>query len=360
MAAVIGAVLAIVLTSGSGGGGSPSAHSTAVFSKTVTTTAAAPVRHRSQGPARLVFADSGVRLPAARQSPAALTVAAGQVLLAGGLTAAGQPVAGVLRVTPTEAAQAGRLPRPLSEAAAASVSGTAYVFGGSAGGGGTSAAGGAGATGSAGAAGNGAGGAPTSDIVRIDPAGTAQTVGHLPAPAAGAGAAAIGANAYIVGGYDGSHYLTSIVAWQPGVGAHIVATLPVGLRDPAVAAISGQLVIAGGTTPKGPSRALYGYDPSGTQVVGIGPLPGPLTHAQAVVLNGRVFVLGGETSVQGTQTDAILEYDPVNARVSPAGRLPTPLSDAGAATIEGQVVLAGGIDDSGRVHDEVFLGSLSG
>jgi N-acetylneuraminic acid mutarotase len=357
---VVGAVLAIVLTTGSGGG-TPSAHSTAAVGRTATTTATAPAppRHRSPAPAHLVFADSGVRLPAPRQSPAALTLAAGQVLLVGGLTAAGQPAAGILRVTPTEAAEAGHLPRPLSEAAAASVSGTAYVFGGAGGGGGSSAGGGAGATGSAGAAGSG-GGAPTSDILRIDPAGTAQTVDQLPAPTAGAGAAAIGANAYIVGGYDGSHYLTSVVAWQPGVGAHIVATLPVGLRDPAVAAIGGQLVIAGGTTPKGPSRALYGYDPSGTQVVGIGPLPGPLTHAQAVVLHDRVFLLGGETSVQGTQTDAILEYDPVNAHVSLAGRLPTPLSDAGAATINGQVLLAGGIDDSGRVHNEVFLGSLSG
>jgi N-acetylneuraminic acid mutarotase len=359
---VTGAVVAIVLTSG--GGGSVSTPSTEVSRRTTATTAVTPTPpRRNLGPARLVFADSRVRLPGPRQSPAALAPAAGQALLVGGLNAGGQPTARVLRVTPTEAAVSGRLPRPLSEAASATVSGTAYVFGGSGGGGGSagSAVGGAGATGSTGAAGSGGvGGAPTSDILRIGPAGTAQVVDHLPAPATGSGAASIGANAYVVGGYDGSHYLTSIVAWQPGVGAHIVAALPVGLRDPAVAAIGGQLVIAGGTTPKGPSRALYGYDPSGTQVIGIGPLPQPLTHAQAVVLHGRMFLLGGETSVQGTQTDAILEYDPVNAHVSAAGRLPTPLSDAGAAAIGDQVVLAGGIDDSGRVHDEVYLGSLSG
>jgi N-acetylneuraminic acid mutarotase len=136
--------------------------------------------------------------------------------------------------------------------------------------------------------------------------------------------------------------------------------MPIGLRDPAVVAVGGQLVIAGGMTAKGPSKALYGFDPRTNQVAGIAPLPTALAHAQAVVLHGRVYLIGGQVSAQGSQTDAILDYDPVTAHITSAGRLPTPLSDAGLATLGDQVVVAGGIDDAGQLHQEVWLSAPSG
>lgn len=335
----VGALLAIVLASLSGG----SSPSTPVRTAARTTTPArllpAP---RPVGGRQLAFHDSGLRLPTGLRAPASITLAAGQALLVGGINGAGRPVAAILRVTPTEVARVGRLGAPLTGAAGASVSGVAYVFGGGRVGG------------TAGTAGDG-GGQPTANIERVDPSGNSEVVDQLPVAVSGAGAAVVGGTAYVVGGFDGRHAVASVMAWQPGVGGHIVASMPVGLRDPAVVAVGGQLVIAGGMTAKGPSKALYGFDPRTNQVTGIAPLPMGLAHAQAAVLHGHVYLIGGQASVQGSQTDEILEYDPVTAHIAGAGRLPTPLSDAGVATLGDQVVLAGGIDDAGRLHREVWL-----
>lgn len=334
LVAGVAAVLAIVLST-VGGSGSSSGPKPAPG----TATASAPPRPaappRTRRAARLAFHDSGLRLPAPLRSEASVTLPGGQALLVGGNSSGGVATAAIEWVTTTEVAHAGRLPQPLSEGAGAAISGTAYVFGGG-------------------------GRRPSAAIVRVDPSGGGQMVDRLPRAVTGAGAGVVGGTAYVVGGFDGTHYLSTVVAWEPSVGAHIVATVPVGLRDPAVAVVGGQLVIAGGTSAKGPSKALYGFDPASAQVAGITPLPAAVTHAMAAVVHGRVFVIGGEASVQGTQTDTILEYDPVTAHVSMAGRLPTPLSDAGVAVIGGQILLAGGIDDAGQVHDQVWLGSLGG
>ena len=56
------------------------------------------------------------------------------------------------------------------------------------------------------------------------------------APSSDQAGAAIGRTAYIVGGYTGAHWLDTIVAWQPGGPARVVAHLPHALRYAAVAA----------------------------------------------------------------------------------------------------------------------------
>ena len=57
-------------------------------------------------------------------------------------------------------------------------------------------------------------------IVRFDPAtGNASVVGSLPAASSDSSAAAIGGTAYVVGGYTGTQWLNTIVAWRPGSSA---------------------------------------------------------------------------------------------------------------------------------------------
>ena len=73
----------------------------------------------------------------------------------------------------------------------------------------------------------------------------------------------IGDTAYIVGGYTGTHWLDTIVAFTPDGGPRVVAHLPVGLRYPAVGAADGRLVIVGGTTPSAhATTAIYVFDPA--------------------------------------------------------------------------------------------------
>src|SRR5581483_6901602 len=89
-------------------------------------------------------------------------------------------------------------------------------------------------------------------IVRVPVAGGAATeVGRLPAPSSDQSAAAIGGTAYVVGGYTGSQWLNTIVAWKPGTTARVVARLPFALRYAAVAVAGKTLVIAGGSLENG-------------------------------------------------------------------------------------------------------------
>lgn len=71
-------------------------------------------------------------------------------------------------------------------------------------------------------------------------------------------------------------------------------------------------------------------------------LPEALAHASAVVLGGRIFVLGGV--VAGRTTAAVLEFHPGSGSFSEAGTLPTPLSDAAVAVAGGVGYLLGGED----------------
>jgi N-acetylneuraminic acid mutarotase len=185
-------------------------------------------------------------------------------------------------------------------------------------------------------------------IVRVDPVtGRASTAGRLPLGVSDVGAAAIGGTAYVVDGYTGTRAVNTIVAWQPGRAARVVARTPQPLRYAAVAAIGGKLVIAGGSTPSAASRDILELDPAGGGVRRIGQLPRTLTHAAAVPLGRYVYVIGGRGATPGTPADRIFAVDPATGHVTAAGRLPRPLSDVSAAAIGNAILVAGGRDTSG-------------
>src|SRR5437763_1550322 len=113
-----------------------------------------------------------------------------------------------------------------------------------------------------------------------------------PAPSSDQAAAAVGDEAYVVGGYTGSTWLNTIVAWRPGGTAHVVARLPVPVRYAGVAAAGGKVVIAGGSLRDGTaSRAVYVFDPNSHDLRRLGSLPAPTTHAAAAAVGDRVLLI---------------------------------------------------------------------
>ncbi|MGH2973361.1 MAG: hypothetical protein ACRDLL_00620, partial [Solirubrobacterales bacterium] len=73
--------------------------------------------------------------------------------------------------------------------------------------------------------------------------------------------------------------------------------------------------------------------------------PRPTSHASAVALGGRLYVLGGV--VNGAPANRILVFDPSRHDVRPAGRLPRAVANGAAATSGGTAYLIGGIDAGG-------------
>ena len=247
-------------------------------------------------------------------------------MLLGGLTAADTSRADIRIATPKGDRAAGQLPTGLHDTAAVHIGNAVYVFGG-------------------GTAAN----TQSDAIVRVPGAGGAGTqVARLPAQSSDQSAAATGGTAYVVGGYTGSRWLDTIVAWRPGSPARVVAHLPFPLRYAAVATEGGRLVIAGGSLESGAaSDVVLGFTPWTGRVSRIGRLPAPTTHAAAATIGDVTYVIGGRGAALGSPTARIVAVDPGKGRISSAGSLSSPRSDLAAVTLADRILLAGGRDRTG-------------
>lgn len=323
LAALIAAAL-ILLGAGSGTPRSPSSSDAAVGGR-----GGDGARPAAATPTGLVTHRLAMALPSPLQDAAAVSLADGTLALLGGLDGNDTSTAGVLVFDGSRVSVRSQLPLPQHDAQGALLGNDAYVFGG--------------------------GQVSSYDhVLRFDPAdGSVSRAGALPRATSDAAVASIGGTAYVVGGYDGARALDTIVAWRPGSPARIVARLPLSLRYAAVAAVAGQLVIAGGTHGEAAEREILRFDPASGLVTAIGRLPNPLTHAPAVALGGRVYVIGGRGPASGSQTREILAIDPASGAVTRVGRLPEALSDAAAAVLGGRMVLAGG-QSAARTESSIY------
>jgi outer membrane protein assembly factor BamB len=261
---------------------------------------------------------AGFQLPA----PVERTVAVagqGRVLIAGGLDAAGQSVAGVFGLDPASGRlqSLGALPLPVHDAAGALIGGRLYVFGG--------------------------GAATSSDAVQVfDPATRRGSLAaRLPRPLSDLAAAQVGRATYLVGGFDGRTPRPEILVTRDGRHFTLAGRLPIGLRYPAVAAADGKLLIAGGQTATGLSAAVYAFDPVSGQTAPVARLPAPVAHAAAVVRASTLYILGG-ADIGGAPTGAITTVDLSTHAVAPLARTIAPRADAAAAQLGAATFLIGG------------------
>jgi hypothetical protein len=269
---------------------------------------------------RLRVRPAGFSLPTPVSRETA-TVSNGTVYLAGGLLGNQSSANGVFRLDPSTGAihSVGTLPHPVHDAAAAMLSGRLFVFGG--------------------------GASTVEDVVQsVDVhSGTSSIAGHLPMPLADLQAASDGHTAYLIGGYDGHTPQAAVWATTNGTSFRKVATLPTGVRYPAVAMLDGQIVVAGGQSGSGAVNSVWSVDPATGKVTAAGRLPQPISEGAAFVLGGRLFVAGGVQS-NGGAVARVWRVDPSHQKVSSAGHLPGPLADTAVATVGDTSLLLGGWD----------------
>jgi outer membrane protein assembly factor BamB len=276
-------------------------------------------------------------LPAPVWGESAVGLAGGPLIL-GGLDSSEASVSGVFQLDAKggRLSPAGGLSGPLHDAAATALGDRVLAFGG-----GTEA---------------------SSDLVQALPApggtvaaaATAVETGRLPTVRSDLSAATIGDRAYVLGGYDGSTPLDSVLATADGSSFERVATLPRPARYIALAALGGRLYAFGGETGGGGSSdAIRMVDPRAGTARVVGHLRRPLSHPSAVVLGGHIYVLGGEAG--GTASNRVWSFDPASGRVSGAGRLPLAVSAAAAAVVGSTGYLIGGKGSGGEALPSVVL-----
>ena len=132
-----------------------------------------------------------------------------------------------------------------------------------------------------------------------------RTVGGLPAARSDVAVTASHSTAYVVGGYDGTDWLDTILARRPGSAARVVAHLRVGLRYAAASTVDGRVPVIGGSTPTGGSDAVYRFDPATRRVRQLDRLPQRITHAAAATLGPYVYLVGGRGDNLNSHTASI-------------------------------------------------------
>jgi hypothetical protein len=314
--------LALALMAGGCGGSSentPSAHG----SHNSPRAARRPrLQHVRPAPLHLTY-HSRFQLPAPLRDPAAVGLESGRFVLIGGLNSVDVSSAEITVADAHRVLRQATLTLAQHDAQGALLDGLVYVFGGGA-------------------------ASELDHIVSFDPAnGSVRAAGSLPRAQSDVAVTATDGTAYIVGGYDGTAWLNTILAWRPGETPKVVARLPVGLRYAAASSVGTQVIIAGGSTPTGATDAVLRFDPATGRVSRIGRLPAPTTHAAAATLGGFVYVVGGRGDSVSSQRAGVLSIDPRTGRVRPAGRLPMPLSDAAVLPIGHGLLVAGGLAPSG-------------
>ena len=269
-------------------------------------------------------------LPAPLRDPAFAALSGSQFMLAGGLSAADTSTNEVDIADLHHIVHSGTLPGAQHDAAAAGLPQGGFVFGG--------------------------GNLTEFDhILKVDPAtASVATAGRLPSPSSDVAVTQVGATAYVVGGYNGTSFLNTVLAFTPGHGVRVVGHLPVGLRYAAVTpGPIGQILVIGGTTPTGTSRAVYIFNPATGHSRVLARLRHPITHAGAVTIGAYAYLVGGRGDATTSQTSAVWSINTANGRIRAAGRLPAPTSDAAVLRIGSAIVVAGGMTPTGTTLAEV-------
>jgi outer membrane protein assembly factor BamB len=307
--------LAVALTLAACAAGNPA--------KTATSPRAA-IRPSPAESLMLDAAQADWRLPTPLQRAVALANG-GRLQILGGLTGAGVSTTVVLTVDP---ARGGPTPGPalplgVHDAGGALLGGKTIIFGGGA----------------------------ASSVASVQQAGGG-VIGALPTVRSDLAAATVGSTAYLVGGYDGTALRRDVLATTDGKSFRQVATLPQGVRYPAVAALGPTIYIIGGELASGASTpAIVALDTATGQVRTLGQLLQPVSHASAVVLNGQLFVAGGTNGRQ--RTDKIWRIDPSTGTATSAGLLPYAVADAASAVLGGHGFLVGGTGNGDATLDTV-------
>lgn len=335
-------VLIIVVIATSGGGGAktpPKQH--ASTGSTSLPQSSAPLTYT-----RVASLAAAARASAAAPIPGSTT----SFSLLGGLASSDVGTSGIGTITAHSTQIVGTLPVSLFAAAAVTIAGHEYLFGG--------------------ASGSATNPVPELGILSYDPSasGPVTEIAHLPSNSYGCAAAVVGSTAYIVGGDNGRAPLNTIVSWSPGGTATVVRTLPVALRYPAVAAVDRRIVIAGGLLANNTaSNAVYVYDPATKALTTLKThLPTGIYAAAGASLGKLAYVIGGATpggtaiNLVPAPVDTIYSIDPITRRVANAGTLSDGTrAEAAAVRVGNAIFVAGGLSGN-QTTNAVGMLTLAG
>jgi hypothetical protein len=278
-----------------------------------------------------------------------------QVVVAGGLTAQKTTTNAIYTLdTATGAATlTGHLGQPVHDAASAVTGGTMEIYGG--------------------------GTANSTDATQALVATQTTSTSKLPQLRSDATGVTVGHTSYIIGGYDGTRADPQVLATTDGKTFTSIGSLPLPVRYPAVASLGGKIYVFGGIAIGG-TNAEVAVD--SVQIIDVAThamtlaswkLPLPLQGASAVVIDGEMFLVGGQSNTvqpdipgfgttqvpglatAGSQTvRTIWTVDAGAGKFLNAGQMQVAVSNAGVAVVGSTAWVIGG-ESNGHVVSVVQM-----
>lgn len=178
----------------------------------------------------------------------------------------------------------------------------------------------------------------------------------LPKAVHGASVVALDGYVYVLGGFDGLSlhptndgfvFDTVTGTWQN------IAPMPEARGAMAAAVLGDTLVVVGGLSADGVSRALFVYLLAENRWETRAAMPTARDHLAAAVLDGKLFAIGGRKGQESRPLDIVEVYDPETDRWQNASALPRAIGDGAVAVRESALIVAGG-EASPRMQDGVY------
>jgi N-acetylneuraminic acid mutarotase len=196
------------------------------------------------------------------------------------------------------------------------------------------------------------------NVARFDPATQGwTTLAPLPAPRGGATAQAIAGRIYVAGGMEAGSSRQELFVYDPATNSWTAgAPLSVPRDNPMSAAVGGKLYVLGGRTRLAPPfpdvdalTSAEVYDPLANAWQPIMPLPTGRRTGNAVVVNGRILVFGGEGAGTHEQNEL---YNPAADSWQVLAPMPLARHGAVAGRIGNGIFVVGGGPAAGTSFTE--------
>ena len=194
---------------------------------------------------------------------------------------------------------------------------------------------------------------------------------RAPLPRGGNHIAAVGLDGklYAIGGFSeqNASAFADVSAYDPQTDKWVhKAPLPQPLGSMAVIAVDGVIHAVGGATGKTAQdrhtvAVHYIYDPQTDQWAESIPLPFPREHFNLIALSGKLYAIGGriENYAQNVATVFSLDLHDKNAEWRTLPLMPTPRSGTQAAVLDGKIFLFGGEKFGGVYNNTEMFDPIS-
>ena len=192
---------------------------------------------------------------------------------------------------------------------------------------------------------------PISDVLIYDTRSrTWRTAAPLPAPRGGHAATALNGKIHVIGGGNSRSTLADHSEYDPAADRWTErAPLPHSRGSPAIATFRGKLFSIGGRSGPGDFGDVDIYDPA-TDKWTAAPGITPRGTAGAAVYCGTIYVFGGESQAAKSTLNEVLRLNVGDNSWEQTTHMPTARNYARAAVLDGSVFLVGGNPSVGMSH----------